>query len=255
VEVELLRRHGGEAGLFDIVVPFPQPFLPVASVLTARILYPPSAPPAHAGHSRAHLPIHPPAVLLCTAVRPPRSQPLGRAPPRSTTRALTPPLCTLLPNPTPLIWQGIILPLAGINLHALGLKTCPQIRLHRIAVAFLLLWRGFIYSKGAREPQSITPEGRGGGEPPPPDSNRGHRNRLRCTCRRSRRSYARDLGRTGRRGQLLFLCVRSPASFFFYFATGTKLRRNNANGTAPRNTGLEVYISQPTKQRRTKKRP
>jgi hypothetical protein len=26
-----------------------------------------------------------------------------------------------------------------------------------------LLWRGLIYSKGAREPQSITPEGRGGG--------------------------------------------------------------------------------------------
>jgi hypothetical protein len=28
---------------------------------------------------------------------------------------------------------------------------------------FFFLWRGFIYSKGAREPQSTTPEGRGGG--------------------------------------------------------------------------------------------
>jgi hypothetical protein len=54
---------------------FPQPSLPVASVPTARILYPPPAPPAHAGHSRAHLPTHPPAVLLCTAVRPPHSVP------------------------------------------------------------------------------------------------------------------------------------------------------------------------------------
>jgi hypothetical protein len=42
------------------------------------------------------------------------------------------------------------------------------------------LWRGFIYSKGAREPQSISPEGGGGA------NNRGHPNRIRRTCRRSR---------------------------------------------------------------------
>jgi hypothetical protein len=66
----------------------------------------------------------------------------------------------------------------------------------REEVFLLLLWRGLIYSKGARGPQSTAPEGRGGGAPPP-SSNRDHRNRLRCTCRRSRRSYARNLGRTG----------------------------------------------------------
>jgi hypothetical protein len=32
-----------------------------------------------------------------------------------------------------------------------------------LCVFFVLLWRGFIYSKGAREPQSTTPVGRGGG--------------------------------------------------------------------------------------------
>jgi hypothetical protein len=65
-----LRWGGGTAstawrrGLFDIVVLFPQPSLSAASVPTARILYPPSAPPAHAGHSRAHLPTHPPFLLF-----------------------------------------------------------------------------------------------------------------------------------------------------------------------------------------------
>jgi hypothetical protein len=39
------------------------------------------------------------------------------------------------------------------------------------------LWRGFIYSKGAREPQSTTPEVRG--DPPSPPNNRFHPNRCR----------------------------------------------------------------------------
>ena len=55
------------------------------------------------------------------------------------------------------------------------------------------LWRGFIYSKGAREPQSTTPEVRG---TPPAPNNRFHPNRCR-----SRLSRPRNLGRTGPLGR------------------------------------------------------
>jgi hypothetical protein len=62
-----------------------------------------------------------------------------------------------------------------------------------IPSSFLLLWRGFIYSKGVRGPPSTPPEGRGGSPPP---INRSHPNRLR-----SRLGRPRNLGRTGLRGR------------------------------------------------------
>jgi hypothetical protein len=61
---------------------------------------------------------------------------------------------------------------------------------------------GVYIQQGRTRTSEHRPRGKGGGGGvPPPPNNRFHPNRLRRTCRRSRRSYARNLGRTGRRGR------------------------------------------------------
>jgi hypothetical protein len=68
----------------------------------------------------------------------------------------------------------------------------------RAPVGFFLK-RGVYIQQGRKRTSEHHPRGKGGGGGA--ISNRGHRNRFRCTCRRSRRSYARNLGRAGRRGR------------------------------------------------------
>jgi hypothetical protein len=55
---------------------------------------------------------------------------------------------------------------------------------------FVFCSGGGLYPARAQENLRASPPWEGGGGAPPPNSNRDHRNRLRCTCRRSRRSYA-----------------------------------------------------------------
>jgi hypothetical protein len=60
-------------------------------------------------------------------------------------------------------------------------------------VCFFFVVEGVYIQQGRKRTSEHHPRGMGGGGAPPPSSNRGHRNRLRCTCRRSRRSYALNL--------------------------------------------------------------